>query len=139
MPKRKSKGVMPVFEAHGRAIEALKSIGFQLRAVSQKSEACYFALPGRSAVLRVATHRYKKSAIGLGPVVATLTFTDRGQRMPGHIRLSEVAFENRLYLAVGQYLFRCQNPPPSRYKGKRGTWEQPTSMENAECPNSPQV
>jgi hypothetical protein len=110
-----------------RAGTMLKAAGFELRFVSSQSEACYFAWPGKSALIRVASHSQRgKSPLGLvGNVIdRSLTFTPEKFAKPGHMRLSDEAFVTKVALAIGCYLIRMNDPPrQSRYRGKRGTWE----------------
>lgn len=104
------------------AIERLKASGFELRTVSGRSEATYFGIAGRHGLLRVATHRNGESPIGLGPVIAWLTF--RGGRDHRDVLLmTKDRFEAMLEIAIGRYWLRSSEPIESRYRGKRGTWE----------------
>lgn len=48
-------------ELADRMAAILKSVGFVLKYVSMKSEACYYAWPGRHEVVRIATHRFGKN------------------------------------------------------------------------------
>lgn len=109
-----------------RAAAALKSAGFERAAVSMKSEAVYFRLPGRHGLLRVSTHKSKKSPIGLGNVVARLTF--RGNAFDAHSILvcSDEKIDTMIWIAVGQYIMNSASEQPSAYQGKRGTWENQT-------------
>ena len=123
---RKSQN--PVFNVHdlcARAHEALKAAGFERVAVSMKSEAVYFRLPGRHGLLRVATHKTKQGSIGLDAIVATLTFRGNRFNAPEEMTCSEEGLETMLMIAVGRYIMNSAEPIRSRYQGKRGTWEAP--------------
>jgi hypothetical protein len=115
---------MNVLEAVSRAGEILKAAGFELQKVSMKSEACYYGLPGRHGSLRVSTHRNRRGTIGNDTTIATLTFHGNGiVGEPGFMICSEEKFQHMLVVAIGQYWLRSAQPKPSRYQGKRGTWE----------------
>jgi hypothetical protein len=81
-----------------RMAALLKSAGFALRYVSMKSEACYYAWPGRNEVIRIATHRFGKNHgrprdINGQIVVAKITLCGTHLMKPGQI----------VAAAIGQY------------------------------------
>lgn len=92
-----------------RAAALLRSVGFELRNCSMKSEACYYALPGCKALLRVATHRFRgPRSIKKTDVVAKLTFNDGGPGViPGHMRLAETKFRQLVEGAIGRYMIEA--------------------------------
>lgn len=99
-------------EAMDCASKLLKSAGFELRTVSMQSEACYYGLPDRAALLRVAAHRGERRArrqqvITHGPVVASINFGSRTGSIPGTVKFNEVSVENSLCLAVGKYVLKA--------------------------------
>lgn len=101
--------------AYHLAIDLVKKAGFTLAHVSMNSESCYYSHPARHPLtLRLSTHR-NKSPIGLSNVVAKMTFSARD------LYLTPTQVRNMVTWAVGSYFVR--DPAPSRYHGKRGTWE----------------
>lgn len=104
-----------------RAVDLLKSVGFEKALVSMKSEAVYLRYPGRHGLLRVATHKYS-GRIGTDSAVACLTF--RGPpKDRDSMRCGGQTFDTMVWTAVGQYMLRSALPQVSEYKGKKGTWE----------------
>jgi len=118
----RSENRVSVLELCNRAAEALKAVGFERVQVSMKSEATYYRLPGRHGLLRIATHKSKRTPIGMDYVAATLTFNG-GKRDRDTMIMKDSRFEGMLWVAVGQYILRSGAPHESRYTGKRGTWE----------------
>ena len=106
---------MNSLDAYHLALDLVKKAGFEFHTASQKSEACYYFHPARKPyLLRIAQHRQKKPEMGLSNIVAKLTFsTEHG--------FSEQRVRNALALAIGHYFLT--EPKPSRYFGKKGTWE----------------
>lgn len=83
----------------------LKSAGFELRFVSRKTEACYFAWPGRNEVLRVAAHKSGGDDYGLNKIVSKITFgQDAPKSRPGTLRISEGAFLDLVRRRIGEYM-----------------------------------
>jgi hypothetical protein len=121
--RKSEKHPHDVFMLCAQAGERLKAAGFEVVTVSMKTEAVYFRLPGRHGVLRVSAHQAKKGFIGLDYIAARLTF--HGNRFDGHTTLhcSPEKIDTMIALAIGQYVLRSATPQPSRYQGKRGTWE----------------
>lgn len=103
--------------AYHLAIDLVKRAGFELAFVSQKSESCYYFHPSRSRerTLRLSAHKSKKSPIGMSNVCARASFT------PKETTHTETNVYNKVAFAIGRYFL--EEPPPSRYEGKRGTWE----------------
>lgn len=107
--------------------ERLKKMGFSVANVSMRSEAVYYRFPGRAGLLRVSAHRVHMGhgTIGHSNTIAQITFAvgrkayRRGER---HFIRTAGAIDHMIWLAVGQYFER--EPKPSRYLGKRGTWEE---------------
>jgi len=83
-----------------RVAGMLKAIGFVHAYTSMRSEACYYAIPGYSGLLRLATHKNKSpNQQWKGrPVVAKLTFTASTKFK------SEVQFMDHIASAVGRYM-----------------------------------
>jgi hypothetical protein len=105
-------------EAYHFAQELVKKAGFALHVASMRSEACYYSHPARAPLLlRLATHKSKRSLIGMrASTVARLTLRDNA----GHY-YSEEHVRNMLAMAIGRYFMN--DPRPSEYFGKKGTWE----------------
>lgn len=127
--KRSPRPVHDVLELCAATGERLKAAGFEVASVSMRSEAVYYRLPGREGLLRVATHSSRHPPIGLGDVLASITFRGR-EVVEGRfvLRGTPEGIENTIYRAVGQYMMRSASPRPKRnpYLGKRGTWESPS-------------
>lgn len=103
--------------AYNMAIDLVKQAGFVLDHVSGQTETCYYVHPSRPGhLLRVSAHKSKRSPIGMNGVVARLTFTKKDQTLCPSLVL------NRVKWAIGEYFLN--DPRPSRYQGKRGTWEE---------------
>ena len=88
-----------------RVADMLKAIGFRHVYTSMRSEACYYAMPGYSGLLRVATHKNKKSNLQWKgrPVVAKLTFTTSTTFKSEHNFMEHIA------KAVGRYMLAHAN------------------------------
>ncbi len=121
--RKKPKPGHNVLDLCNRASDLLKSIGFERAYVSMKSEAVYFQYPGRHGFLRVSMHRHHRGMIGQDNVVATLTFRGNAHDAASTLRCSPDKIETMIHIAIGQYMVRSTEPKPSRYRGKRGTWE----------------
>lgn len=102
--------------AYHLAIDLLKTAGFQLSNVSLRSETCYYWHPGRDKdhLLRVSTHASKKSPMGLSKVCAKVAFSPKAIH-------TEFGVRQHVTFAIGRYFLN--EPPPSRYLGKRAEWE----------------
>jgi hypothetical protein len=96
---------MTELEACTYAADLLKRVGFEHRYTSMQSEACYYGLPGRREVVRIAGHRYGGAEYGLAPVVTCLTITASKE-------WSEVQICNLTASAIGSYLLRCAGVMP---------------------------
>lgn len=106
--------------AYNMAIELVKSAGFVLSHVSMSTETTYYYHPARRPyLLRVSAHKSKHSPIGLNDVVARCAFTKGEEKAKNCLTPTNV--RNRVTWAIGQYFLN--EPLPTRYKGKRGTWE----------------
>lgn len=83
-----------------RVAAMLKAIGFEHVYTSMRSEACYYAMPGFTGLLRLAAHKNKKPNQQWEgrPVVAKLTFGSKTAFK------SEVQFMNHIANAVGCYM-----------------------------------
>jgi hypothetical protein len=110
--------------AYHLAIDLVKRAGFQLFQAASVSESCYYFHPGRGRdrLLRLSAHKSKKAPIGLSNICARATFTPKD---PYH---TEINVYNKVAFAIGRYFL--EEPPPSRYAGKRGTWE---DQNRSEC------
>lgn len=103
------------------ALDLVKRAGFELSHVSGITETCYYRHPSRPEhLLRVSTHRTKRGPMGMNGVVAKVTFTRKDKT------LTETLVMNRMKWAIGEYFLGEQKP--SRYLGKRGTWENVSSQ-----------
>lgn len=98
---------LTVLEACMHAAEIVKAAGFELRYTSRQSEACYYALPGRHALLRIATHGQKCPPIGLaGDVVAKITFNANGCDEIGKVDVFKEHLDHKIEMAIGRYVIR---------------------------------
>jgi hypothetical protein len=89
------------------AAEMLKVAGFEFREVSMKSVSCYYAMPGRAALLRVSEHPSTKPNHHLRRfVVAKLTFGGGGHA-PGYAKVSEEKLLRMTAEAMGLYMLRA--------------------------------
>lgn len=108
---------MDHLDAYHFALDLVKKAGFKLHTPSMQSEACYYYHPAREPLLlRIATHSQKRGGMGLSGVVARVTYSPKDKH-----DLSEEHVRNLLAMAIGRYFM--DEPKPSRYYGKRGTWE----------------
>lgn len=96
---------MTELEACAYAAGLLKRVGFEHVYTSLKSEACYYAIPGRADVLRVAGHRYGGQEFGLASVVCCLTITS--SKNWGEVQIAEMTAR-----AIGYYYLRCAGVVP---------------------------
>ncbi len=111
-----SRDPIDALTAFDFAISLAYQAGFNRSFVSMKTESCYFSHPGRDGVLmRLSMHRNKGSPMGMNNVVARATFA------PSNSHLSKYYVWNAMRFVIGDYFMRPI--PPSKYKGKRGTWE----------------
>lgn len=111
MARGRYKPAHDTLELCDRAATMLKACGFEFRNVSRRSEACYYGLPGRKELIRIATHaRMKKQNGEATHVVARLTF--RGGCLTGEnqMRLSEEKFTHMVEMAIGRYHLACATP-----------------------------
>jgi hypothetical protein len=98
------------------AVALLRKAGFKLHQVSQSSTSVYYLHPAREPyLLRVSDHRSKRDLIGLPFTVARLTISPKDQYLTEH------HVENLVVSAIGRYFLG--DPKPTRYYGKKGTWE----------------
>ena len=102
--------------AYDLAIAIARKAGFTLASVSRLTEACYFTHLGRPDMLmRLSMHSSNRSPIGMNAVVARASFAAKNNH------LSIFSVHNTMRFVIGDYFMR--DPTPSRYRGKRGTWE----------------
>lgn len=103
--------------AREHASALLKKAGFSVHQVSQSSTSTYYMHPARAPLLlRVSDHPSKREIIGMPYTVARLTISPKDRY------LTEYHVENLVVTAIGRYFL--SDPKPSRYYGKKGTWEQ---------------
>lgn len=95
-------------ELCNRAGEMLKGVGFVHYQTSMKTEAAYYRWPDRPHLIRVATHSVKgsRSKIGLGKVVAAITFRGNHADPPGMMNISEEKIETIVAGAIGRYFLK---------------------------------
>lgn len=106
--------------AREHAVALLKKAGFQLHQVSQSSTSAYYLHSARAPLLlRISDHQSKHDVMGLANTVARLTIS------PNDRYLSEHHVFNLVVNSIGRYFLG--EPRPSRYYGKKGTWEQPNA------------
>lgn len=113
---RKTITASDTLELCARAADMLRSAGFELRAISRASEASYFALPGRSGLLRVAAHERDsdRTASKNAPVIARLTLTGSHKDAPGTMRVSDAKFREMVARTIGFYMLRSAVSEPSK-------------------------
>lgn len=102
---REPKPVVSTLDMVHEAARLMKMAGFILHCPSRKTEACYYKLPGRTSLIRVAAHAKTKSLISRD-VVASLTFVGTHLMDTGHMRLRRDQFEKMVHLAVGRYMIK---------------------------------
>ena len=104
-------------EARETAVQLLLKAGFVFVSAALTTDSCHYTHPARTPfLLRVGTHKSKKAPMGLSNIVARLTFTAKDT-----LHLSERLVRQRVKWAIGEYFLG--EPKPTRYLGKRGTWE----------------
>ena len=107
--------------ARDHATLLLKKAGFALHQASQSSASTYYIHPARAPyLLRVSDHPSKGQVIGLPNTVAKLTISPKDKYLTTH------HIENLVVMAIGRYFLG--EPKPSRYFGKKGTWETDTAL-----------
>jgi hypothetical protein len=82
------------------AVERLKNAGFVHHYTSMKSEACYYRLPDRNCLIRIAMHSSrppKRMHSGSLPTVARITFSE------GYSAKSWDTVDGQIFKAVGRY------------------------------------
>ncbi len=89
-----------------KCVALLKSAGFELRNASMRSEACYYALPGRETLLRVAVHSRDKPHAGLTKVVSKITINGRHCDPSEHITMNPEKIHGIVAAAIGRYMLR---------------------------------
>ena len=105
----KPKQTLTTLECCDRASALLKEAGFVLENQSMRTEACYYRWPDRVDLIRIATHKSKRSMIGLGNVVSRITFNGNRNDQPGEIRICDEAIENRVMWAIGKYFLKSES------------------------------
>ena len=103
--------------AYHLAIDLAKKAGFVFDHASQKTESCYYYHParGKGYLLRLSTHRSKKSPIGFSNVVARASFTATD------LNCFEASVLKKMIQTIGLYFLA--DKPEQKYRGKKGTWE----------------
>ena len=104
--KRGYKPTQNVDALCAAAAEMLKKAGFELRHTSRRSEACYYALPGRDDLIRVAAHKWG-GVSGLSRVSAKITFS-QGDSRPGHMKMHPDKVRNMVAQAIGFYMMKSK-------------------------------
>lgn len=98
--------------AYHMGIELLKKAGFEFHHASMQTDTCYYTHPSRRPLLlRVSTHKSKKSPIGMNNVIARVTFS------PKDLYLSEYRVTHMIKWAIGEYFLADQKQ--TRYDGKK--------------------
>lgn len=101
------KEILPTHEVIERCVALLKSAGFELRSASMRSEACYYGLPGRDELIRVAIHSKKKPHPGLIKVVTKITINGRHCDPTGEITINPEKIHGIVAGAIGRYMLAC--------------------------------
>ena len=96
-----------------QAAAFVRQAGFILVWTSLKSEACYYAFPGRHGVLRIAAHPKRKDkamALTNGPTLASATFCMGAVGKDGKVSMSDLHVENTVCNAIGRYMLKSKPP-----------------------------
>ena len=110
MTRGAKKPVQDTADLCNRAADMLRGAGFVLHTASRKTEACYYHLPGRNELLRVATHTSNGRTMGLGKVVSKITFGNDASERPGTLRISNEKVESLVAGAIGRYMIQSAKP-----------------------------
>jgi hypothetical protein len=109
---------MTDLEACAYAADLLKQAGFEHRYTSMKSEACYYGLPGREEVIRIAAHAHGHGDRALMPIIVRLTFAaPSAESLSVHKSWDQV--DNRVANALGYYVLRCAKALPHDAKERK--------------------
>ena len=98
----------------------LRAAGFDEVWRSELSEARYFAFPGRTGVLRLATHGKggRNAVMPDGPTLASITFARGSAGKDGLLKLTSTEIENVVAYNVGLYMVRSDRKPLNEGKEK---------------------
>lgn len=111
---RRYKPIIPTLQACEQAAEMLRRAGFEHAGTSKSTTTAYYRFPGRTGLLRVAEHKYKRGGASgessLLPVVAKLTFAGDHVTREGTMRLSQAALEGKVCGAIGRYMLATGEP-----------------------------
>lgn len=109
---------MSPLDAYHLALDLVKKAGFTLHQASMNSETCYYTRPSRvPLLLRVSMHPSKRSPIGMrGKTIARITISPKTDTVD-----PEIHTRNLVAIGIGRYFIN--DPKPSEYHGKKGTWE----------------
>ena len=118
-----SKPVFNVFVLCDEAAALLRQAGFEHRYTSRRSEAVYFGLPGRKALLRVARHGGNSGRQPIAgrtdePVVARVTFRGSYVDGPDEMRISAEKVEQMIAQAIGQYMLKSGSSAAVELNGR---------------------
>jgi len=104
-PRQFEEGWVSVLTACSMAAEYVKRAGLSLRYRSAKSEACYYIMPGRFGLLRIATHSKggKNPDMKDGPAIVSVTFPEANLR-----GFTREHVENHAANGIGLYLIRSK-------------------------------
>lgn len=100
------KQILPTHEVIEQCAVLLKSAGFELRNASMRSEACYYGLPGREMLLRIAVHGREKPHMGLTKVVSKITISGRHCDPLEHITINPEKIHGIVASAIGRYMLK---------------------------------
>ena len=103
-------------DACRRAGEIVLAAGFQLRHRSLKSEACYYAFPGRQGLLRIAAHAAKGDLVEGQRILSRLTFTYESAKAAEKrsLLLTKDQLEAQTAAAIGRFLIASGVTSPDR-------------------------
>jgi hypothetical protein len=104
-----SKRKRDVLEHCCEAAELLKAAGFVHVWTSMKSEAAYYRWPDRSAVIRVAAHKFQRgnNERQNHPIATTLTFND-GKDALGRMSITDERVRMMTAAAIGLYFMKSR-------------------------------
>ena len=104
------KRPMTPHEAMARAAEFVKRAGFVFIVASMKSDACYYGLPGRRGLLRIADHgkASRNPWSEYGPTIGSVTFPRGAANKRGFMMLNDTVIENQVAYNIGLYMIRSE-------------------------------
>lgn len=133
---KNGKRIVATLTVCNEAADMLKSAGFVFACASMRSEATYYRWPGRPGVIRVATHKFNGSMVGLDHVLACLTFSPlRLDDKPDHIIISPEKVRTTVAMAIGYYFLNPRDTSKSKYQGSNPKNDRP-ALQSCDAPDA---